>query len=181
MKDCRNRKEKLIDLLENQLSGEDRNELLEHLKHCPHCAREYSKLQKLRRVMDSDRVEYPPEDTFERMKSLARQRVLQPRRRLLGRLFKALVPAFALAVLLLFILRSRAETVNISIPVAHLLEDEEIAEIAIAGIVSNDLVTEIEVLEEQLSFDADEAIEELSMQQRSELVNSLRRKYAAGT
>jgi anti-sigma factor RsiW len=181
MRDCGNRKKKLIDLLEDQLSGEDRTELLEHLKHCVHCAREYNKLQKLRRVMDSDRVKYPSEDTFERMKSLARQSVLHPRPKLLGRLFKVSVPAFALAVLLLFVLRGRVETVDMSIPVAHLLEDEEIAEIAVAGVVSKDLVREIEVLEEQLTFDADEAIEELSIQQRNELVSSLRRKYAAGT
>ena len=181
MKDCKNRKEMLIDLLEDQLSSKDRTELLKHIKHCAYCAREYSKLQELNRLMDRDRVEYPSEDTFERMKASARQKVQYTRRRLLGRLFKISVPALAMAVLLLFILRGRVETVDVSVPVAHLLEDEEIAHIAIAGIVSTDLMREIESLEEQLSFDADEAIEELSTHQRSELVSSLRRKYAAGT
>jgi anti-sigma factor RsiW len=181
MKDCQDRREQIIDLLEDQLSVADRAELMEHIKRCANCAEEYNKLKNLGRVMASDRIEYPPKDVFERMKSAARQKVVYPNRRLLRRLFKVSVPAFALAVILFFILRSQPDTVDMNIPVAHLLEDEEIAEIAVTGIINNDLVKKIEVMEEQLSFNTDEAIEEMSAEQRHELVSSLRRRYTVGT
>lgn len=181
MKNCRYRRKHLIDLLEEQLSDEGRAELLEHMEHCAKCAQEYSKLMNLNRIMDGDRVEYPSADTFERMKSVARRKVLHPKRRLVGRLFRVSAPVFALALILFFLLRGRDETVDMSIPVAHLLEDSEIAEIAMTGIVSTDLVREIESLEEVLTFDADDAIDEMSREQRSALVNSLRRRFAAGT
>ena len=181
MKECRNRRKHLIDLLEDQLSDEDRADLLEHIKHCAECAQEYSKLMNLSKIMESDRVEYPSADAFERMKSVARRKVLHPKRRFLWRLFRVSAPAFALALILFFLLHDRGETVDMSIPVAHLLEDSEIAEIAVTGIVSADLARAIESLEEELTFNADDAIDEMSHEQKGALVHSLRRRYALGT
>lgn len=181
MTGCSKRREQIVDLLENHLSDSARAELLDHIKHCPECAREYKQLNNLNRIMDGDIVQYPSQDTFERMKSAARQRAVFPKSRVLRRFFKVSVPAFAVVVILFLMLQRRVDTVDMSIPVAHLLEDEEIAEIAVTGVVNADLVREIEFLEEQLYFETDEAIEELSKEQRNELVSSLRRRYTVGT
>ena len=85
------------------------------------------------------------------------------------------------AALLLITLKPRDPTVEISIPVANLIEDEAIANIAVAGLVNSSLVEEMARMEEFLSFDNDEAIAEMSREERKTLVNFLNRKYTTGT
>ena len=181
MKKCAHYKAEIIDLMEDQLTAKARDELLEHIEHCVECAQEYRNLQKLNEIMNRDEVMLPPEEMFEQMKSAARKQVVYPKPRLMRQLVMVSLPIFAVAVMLLIILRGRGETVEMSIPVANLLEDEEIAEIAIAGIVSTDILDEIEKYEEQLIFDTEEAIDEMSEAQKSELVDILCRQYVIGT
>jgi hypothetical protein len=180
MKKCAHYTEQIIDLLENQLTNRARGELLGHIEHCAECAQEYKKLQKLNEVMNRDELTLPPEATFERIKLAARMQVAYPRRRFFRQLLKVSLPVFALTAMLLIFLRPRVETVEMSIPVANLLEDEEIAEFAIAGIVSTDILHEIDDLEEQFFIDTEEAIGEMSKEEKNELVRSLYRKYAIG-
>ena len=133
MKKCSHYRTLLIDLLEDELSPAMREELLQHIVQCTQCALEYSRLQKLSEVMTQDEVALPREGSFETMKQRARQQAIRPRRNLLGRLAKVFVPACALAAALFMIFKGRGETVEMSIPVAHLLEDRDIAKIAMAA------------------------------------------------
>jgi hypothetical protein len=130
--------------------------------------------------MNRDELALPPEATFERIKLAARMHVAYPRRRFFRQLLKVSLPVFALTAMFLILLRPRVETVEMSIPVANLLEDDEIAEFAIAGIVSTDILHEIDDLEEQFFIDTEEAIGEMSKEEKNELVRSLYRKYAIG-
>jgi hypothetical protein len=171
----------MIDFLEQQLTSEVHNELLEHMKQCTACAREYRELQELHEIMGRDAVTLPSEQTFEGMKVAARQQALHQRRGVLKQLTRVLLPAFAVAAILLFVLRPRVDTLEMSIPVANLLEDREVAEIAVAGIVNKDILDEIEGLEEQLFLSTEEAIEEMSKEEKREFVTALYQKYAIGT
>jgi anti-sigma factor RsiW len=181
MKKCAHYRTQLIDLLENGLSDEARDELLAHIAHCQQCAQECSKLRKLDEVMNRDQVILPPVQTFERMKLAARHQVMRPRHEFLRRLLKVSVPAFALAAVIVLVVRGRVETVEISVPVENLLEDTEIAAIAVAGVVDRDILDEIGELEDVLQFDTDDVIDEMSGEEKKELVNSLYEKYAIGT
>ncbi len=181
MKECCRCRELLIDLLEGELSVKLREEVLQHIKNCAQCALEYAKLQKLSEVMMQDEVVLPRAGTFESMKQIARQQVSQPRRRLLWRVVQVFVPAFAVAVALFMIFRGRGDTVEMSIPVANLLEDADIAGIAVSGIISQDILDEIGELERGMMQDTDEMIDEMSDNEKKELVNILHQKYAVGT
>lgn len=180
MKECAYYTELIIDLLENQLTDRARGELLGHIERCAECAQEYKKLQKLNEVMNRDELTLPPEATFERIKLAARTQVVYPRHRFFSQLLKVSLPVFALAAMLLILLRPRVETVEMSIPVVNLLEDDEIAEFAIAAIVSRDILDEIEDLEEHFPIDTEDAIGEMSKEEKNELVRSLYEKYAIG-
>ena len=181
MNKCSRYRTLLVSLLEDELSPAMREELLQHIAECTQCALEYSRLQKLGEVMTEDEVVLPREGRFEMMKQRVRQQAIRPRRRLFGRLAKVFVPACALAAALSMIFRGRGETVEMSIPVAHLLEDRDIAEIAMSGIVSRDVLEEIGELEGDMVTDTDEMIDEMSDFEKKELVNSLYEKYAIGT
>ena len=181
MKKCSHYRTLLIDLLEDELSPAMHEELLQHIAQCPQCALEYSRLQNLSEVMTRDEVVLPREVSFETMKQRARRQAIRPRRKLPGRLAKVFVPACVLAIALLMIFRGRGETVEMSIPVAHLLEDRDIAEIAMSGIISVDVLEDIGELEGNMLMDTDEMIDEMSDIEKKLLVNSLYEKYAIGT
>ena len=90
--------------------------------------------------MDSDRIDLPPKDFFEVIKTKARKHSSQSRPFPLKKIAKVLVPAFALAAVFLLILKPANNEVELSIPISILIEDEDVAYVAMQGIVTKDVV-----------------------------------------
>jgi predicted anti-sigma-YlaC factor YlaD len=181
MKDCILYQEEMIDHLDGRLRAEASKKLLAHLAICSECREEYRLLERLYGILDEDRISLPPRSVLENVKVRAREKASRSKRASLRQLTRILIPTFAVATLIILMLRGKEDTVEISVPVANLIEDEEIADIAISGIVDRALLEEISDVEEYLSFDNDEAIQEMTHSQKQELINVLNRKYANGT
>lgn len=181
MKNCTRFKQQMLDCAEDKLGTRERNRLLEHIKVCATCAREYQQIRKLFSIMADDRVPLPEQSSFDRIRAAAKRQAPRHEYETLKILSRIFVPALALAAILVITLRPTKPTVEMSIPVANLLEDDEIAGFVINGIVDKPLVQEIASMEEYLSFDCDEAIEEMTREEKRLLVNSLNKKYAIGT
>ena len=181
MKNCDDWQKMMVDLVEQELTPTQKRELVNHLGDCPVCAGEYDRLKKLYKLMDQDRIELPPREFFESMRSTVKQEAAFPRRFPLKEIARILVPAFAAAAVLVLILKPANKVVEWSIPVSSLIEDEDVAYLAMQGIVTEDIAEDLISLEEELSFDAEEEIEGLTNQEKKELIDVLNKEYVVGT
>ncbi len=183
MKGCGRTREQMVEFLEEKLGSREREELLDHLSRCVECAREYEKLGRLYGLMSSDNVTLPPAEIFEGVnKNLYHTVGMSGRRSRLSRLLpEILIPVLAAVALLLIVLWPRNGTVEFNIPVAELIEDEDVASLVVAGTVDRQIVEEFILLEDHLLPHYDEAIDELTPEEEEELIIALQRKYRPGT
>ncbi len=172
MRVCQEFKREVIDYLEHAMSQEEHRRFEEHLNKCKHCQEEYIKVKKLYELLDKDMIPMPEQAFFDRLKTSIRQREIRLRKFNLPRLVKVLIPAFAVTMIALYILRPE-KTVELSVPTAVLLEDETIAEISIGGIVDNKLLNDLKIVEDYLPGDIDESIAELGDKEKSEFMRIL--------
>ena len=180
MKKCEEYVKRMVDCREKQISLKERARLLAHVEECASCKKEYRRLEKLYGIMEKDDVPLPPRECFETMKVVARKQNPHPKRLSLKGVLKVLVPTFAAAAILLVVLRPPNRTIDYSITVDNLIEDREIAEVAIEGIIDKDVAREIIAMEDCLFVDIDEVIEEFTADEKKEFVNSLYEKYPIG-
>ena len=143
MKKCEEFVKHMVDCLEKQISPEDRTRLLAHVEECAGCKEEYRRLEKLYGIMEEDDVPLPPRECFETIKVALRKQRLHPKHFSLKGVWKVLIPTFAAAAILVVVLRPPSKTIDYSITVDKLIEDEEIAEVAIDGIIDKDIAREI--------------------------------------
>jgi len=181
MINCLHYQQQMIEYIENQLPRDVQREMLEHIKHCAVCAHEYRRLKKLYKVMDEDEVTLPSGEFFDKVKSASRQRVVQQTRETLTRWARVIVPALAISAIVLVVFSRRNDVVEINIPVTNLIEDEEIAGIAFAGIVNEEVFDEIMNMEDCLVFDNDDEIEEMTIEEKNEFIDSLYHRYTLDT
>lgn len=181
MKICEEFTKYMVDCLEKQLSPEDRVRLLTHIEQCADCKKEYQRLENLYGIMDKDDVTFPPQEYFETIKAVVGKQWLRPKRLSLKGILKILIPTFAAAAIIMVVLKPPSKTIEYSIPVDNLIQDEEIAEVAIDGIIDEEIAKEILAMEDYLLVDTDEAIEEFTADEKKEFVNSLHDRYRIGT
>jgi predicted anti-sigma-YlaC factor YlaD len=172
MKLCKEFADRIIDLLENTLSGEEHERVSEHLKNCPSCQKEYDRVKALYGILDGDIVPIPEQELFDRIKNNIRQREIRLRRFKVPIFIKVIVPAFAFTLLVLFMFRSE-KTVDIYVPASVLLEDETIAKISLGGILNDQLIDDFTVIEEDLPINIDETIAEFSDEERLYFIDIL--------
>ncbi|OPX18266.1 hypothetical protein BXT86_02095 [candidate division WOR-3 bacterium 4484_100] len=181
MRQCRKYRDKLLDYIEQELSQKEQAELMEHLKHCPECKREYEALSNLYQMLENDEVELPAPQFFERLKERVRQQEFRPRSRPLWNYLKIFLPVAATAVLLFILLAPKPQSVEISVFVSDLLDDNEIACLAIDGVVDEDLIDELVSIEEHLTDNLDDMLNDLTLQQKTQLLKELYKKYEFDT
>ncbi|MGB3341984.1 MAG: zf-HC2 domain-containing protein [bacterium] len=172
MKLCKEFADRIIDLLENTMPGQEHQRLSEHLKDCPSCQKKYDKVKALYGILDGDIVPVPEQEFFDRIKNNIRQREIRLDRFKVPIFIKIIVPAFAFTLLLLFMFRPE-KTVDIFVPASVLLEDETIAKISLGGILNDQLIEDLIVIEEDLPIDIDENIAEFSDEERSDFIDIL--------
>ncbi len=178
---CDDCQKMMIDLIEDELTAAEKKWLLRHLSDCVDCSKEYKRLKKLYGLMDRDGIQLPPQEFFDHVRSTAKQGVTDRRKLSLKQIAKILVPSLAAAAILILILRPSNNAVEWSVPVSSLIEDEDVAYVAMQGIVTEELVKDLILLEDQLPFDPEEEIEGLTVDEKKRLIDVLNQKYAIGT
>lgn len=181
MNSCKKSESQMIDCIEGQLKSEQQKHLLDHLAHCAQCSIEYRRLQALYDLLSKDSLTLPPRESFETMKDAARKQVLRSRPFTFKNLARVLVPVFAVAAIFLIILKPKDDKIEIRIPVANLIQDGEIARMAMAGVLDRETFEGILAMEDHVLSDTDEAIEEMTSSEKNEFMISLHRRYPLGT
>jgi predicted anti-sigma-YlaC factor YlaD len=172
MRICQEFKDKVIDYIEHAMPEQERNRFEQHLNSCKHCQQEYTRVKELYELLDKDVVPVPEQAFFDELKISVRQREIRLRKFRVSRLVKVLIPAFAVVMLALYVLRPE-NTVRISVPTSVLLEDETIAKISLGGIIDDKLVNDLIVVEDDLPIDIDETIHGLSDVEKAEFIEIL--------
>lgn len=172
MRICQEFKDKVIDYIEHAMPEQERNRFEQHLNSCKHCQQEYTRVKELYELLDKDVVPVPKQAFFDELKISVRQREIRLRKFRVSRLVKVLIPAFAVVMLALYVLRPE-KTVRISVPTSVLLQDETIAKISLGGIIDDKLVNDLIVVEDDLPIDIDETIHGLSDVEKAEFIEIL--------
>jgi predicted anti-sigma-YlaC factor YlaD len=180
MNTCKKCKEKLLDYLEHLLSDAEQKEFEEHLQQCSSCQKEYLSLKKLYGILDRDEVILPETQFFDDLKVTVRQKDSTPQRSSVWKITRVLIPVAVTAAIVL-LLYQPSQTTEISVPVADLLEDRDIASYALSQIVDDALVNELTGIEDQFMYDIDEILDELSAEQKAQFIKVLYEKYGLGT
>ncbi|UCD19294.1 MAG: zf-HC2 domain-containing protein [candidate division WOR-3 bacterium] len=171
----------IVEYLDGALSGSDKQDLLYHLSKCPRCSHEYEKHAELYRIMREDEVVFPPAAVFDHIKEKARQAASGRVRVTFTRSLRFLLPAAAAAIMLLVVIWPRGRTVEFGVPVATLIEDVDIASIAVAAVIDEDMAHDLSTIEYYLFPETEQAIDELTADEKNELVNFLQERYPVGT
>jgi predicted anti-sigma-YlaC factor YlaD len=177
---CDDFKRHVIDLVEQRLSARDRKKLDEHRAHCASCQQEYHTLQRLYELLDTDEVVHPENEFFDHVRRRVRERELPVRGRIVRKIALALAPA-ALVIAFVLLLSKPEKTVEISVPTAVLLEDRDVAQLSLDGIVSDQLLDELSTVEDELSTGLDEMLDELNEQEKEQFIDTLVALYGDGT
>lgn len=180
MNTCKEFKQHLIDLVEQKLSARDRERLEEHRAHCASCQEEYHKLKRLYELLDTDEVILPENEFFDRVRRQVHVRELPLRGHIVRKIAQVLVPA-ALVVAIVLLVSRPEKTVEISVPTAALLEDRDVAQLSLEGVVTEQLLNELSIVEEDLSPGLDEMLDELTEQEKDQFVDELVALYGNGT
>ena len=173
MKICDEFSSKIIDLLEDNLSRYDRERLSGHMKNCAICQKEYEKMKVLYGILNEDNVPVPGQKKFDLIKDNIRKQEIRLKRHKVPGLIKVLVPVFAVALLVVLYVFRPERTVEISVPTSVLLEDETIAMISLGGILNDQLIEDLSVIEEDLPFEIDEMLAEFSDEERLDFIEIL--------
>jgi hypothetical protein len=181
MTGCRRyRRDAIIEYLEGCLTDEvKRREFEEHLKTCRFCQKEYQGLQGLYRLLDKDGVRLPDPEIFERMKTRVRQEELILGRQPVFKALKILIPVCAAAVIVFVLFRQPARTMDVSVPISSLLEDRDVAAYALNNVVNDDLKRQFLEIEDGLPLEINDAIDELTDEERDEFIKMLYDKYGS--
>jgi len=177
---CKKFKGKLLDYLEHQLSNTEHRKFEEHLQQCSLCQKEYLSLKKLYGILDRDEVILPEAQFFDDVKVTVRQKDITPQRLPIWKITRVLVPVAITAAIALLLYRP-SKTTEISVPVADLLEDRNIASLALSRIVDDALVNELTEVEDQFMYDIDEILDEFTDEQKEQFIKVLYAKYGMGT
>ncbi len=176
MKECKEFCARISDFVKGMMSAEDKKKLEEHLKQCAFCQKEYEATVKLFGFLDRDAVPMPEPEFFENLKTKIRQRVILTKTSYFPKLIRVLVPV-AIAAIALIVLYKPSKTIEMSIPVANLLEDREIASYTLTKIVDQELVNDLDEIERSFSTEIEEELKGLSEQERIEFIKGLFKKY----
>jgi len=169
---CNEFKNKIIDFFENNVSKQEYRRLSNHLEKCRSCQTEYDRIKAFYGILDQDIVPVPEQTLFDRIKPAVKQQEIRFRSYKVPRFLKILIPSCAIALLMIFIFRPE-KTVDISIPTSVLLEDETIAGMSLGGVLNDQLIEDLLLIEEDLPIDVDESITEFSDEERLQFIDIL--------
>jgi len=176
---CEEFKNRLIDYVENHLSEQEYKRYYEHLRCCRQCQKEYGEVKKLYKILDTDEVVLPEEAFFDDLRSRVRREKMRFRSSFLQKLMRIFVPIFAAAIILLILSRPET-TVEIAVPTSALIADREIASLSLSGVIDEELIEQMSIVDNYLSFEMDETIDELTSEEQAVLVEQLYEKYGNG-
>ncbi len=177
MKICERFKKNIIDFIEGRVSEDKRVLFDDHLKQCSRCHDEYVSIKRLYEVLDADEVVLPERQFFDNLSVKMRQREIVPRWFTKRKFLRIFVPACVVAVLLVVFIPRPTETIEIAIPTSTLLEDKEIADISLEGVISDDLIDDMTVLEDYFTLGVDESISELTEEEQATFVQFVSNQY----
>ncbi|MBN2620347.1 zf-HC2 domain-containing protein [candidate division WOR-3 bacterium] len=167
MKGCSWVKKRLIDRVEGELNAAETRVFDNHIKECPACKKEYETTRRLYNSLKDD-VRFPDTAYWDSLPRRIRQNPVPLRRQgfWFKKLIPVLIPVIAACMVIVLLSRRPAPTIEMTVPVSALLEDEDIAMLALQTIVHDDMLQDLMVIEEFLPLDIDEMIREMTLQER---------------
>jgi predicted anti-sigma-YlaC factor YlaD len=182
MKTCSWIRKRLIDRLEGELTEVDARAFDSHLEQCPGCRHEFEQVSTLYSKLSGDDVPLPSDEFWENTRQRIRQRSIPLEKNWwLRKLMPVTAAVVAACLVVLLLVRKPSQTIEMVVPVSEMLEDEDIATIALATVVHNDVFEEFLVIEESLPFDIDETIGEMTPEEQELLIKLITRPSGAGT
>lgn len=179
MSTCKEFKSRSIDLIEQNVTPQERDRLEKHRTQCASCQREFLELRRLYDVFNKDEVVLPENEYFEHVRTKVRQKTIPLRGSFIRKIAQVLVPAAMVAALILLVYRPE-KTVEMRVPTTTLLQDRDVAGLSLQGVVTEELVNELSGVEEDVSPNIDELIDELSEQEQEDFVEYMVAKYGTG-
>lgn len=180
MKMCRYVRKMIIDYYEGSLPDNEMERIQKHLAECESCQAGYSAHKKLCSLLDSDEIPLPAPGVFDGIRRRSRQHAWSPSRsRRLGisRIIRILLPAGITVLLAIMIFWPRNGTVELSVSSSDLLQDEDIADMTLPGVVNEELISDFVVVERYLPSTIDDMLSEFTDSERDEFIRRLYLEY----
>jgi H+/Cl- antiporter ClcA len=93
-------------------------------------------------------------------------------------LVRVFVPVCAAAAIIIFLFsRRQSPSFEVSVPVSVLMEDQDIAHLGLLGVIDGALANEMLEAVDHLPFILDETLDELTAEEKSMLIERMRKKY----
>lgn len=180
MRICKEFKRKILDFIEHHMDENEYKKFEEHLNQCSLCQKEHASLMNLYGVLEKDEVILPENEFFENLKVRVRQKDITPQRSYIWKISRVLAPVVVATAIVLMLYRPE-KTMEISIPLANLLADKEFASYALDKIIDDTLINELTEVEDHFLLNVDEALDELSDDEKQKFIKGLYKKYGFET
>jgi len=175
MKSCK-KSDLIIAYLDRMLDPNDALLFEDHINICPFCQEEIAAYKRTFEILDADEVPVPEPAYFDRLKTAIRQNIIRPGQKTLWTIVKVLVPVAA--VLILFVVLHKPKgTVEMSVDVSSIIQDENFNNMLLGKIIDDRIVEQFNALEDYYASDIEENIGELSSAEKTEFIKRLSAKY----
>jgi anti-sigma factor RsiW len=181
MKECSWVQSRLIDRIEGELHDAETCVFDAHIKECPACRREYEITRRLYSSL-KDEVQVPDDAYWDSLRHRIRQHPvpLRVRHSWFRKLVPIAIPVLVAFVVIVLLSRRPSPTIEMTVPVSELLEDEDIATLALQTIVHDDMLQDLIIIEEFLPFDIDEMIGEMTLQEQQLFIELMMKEQGHG-
>lgn len=175
MKVCEYR-DKIIDYIEGLLDERQKTIFENHIKVCDVCKKELSEMKRLYEIMDKDIISIPEEANFANIKQRARQEEIVLRKPHWN-IWNIFVPVLGALVFILLINKNKEQTLEISVPISNLSQDQYFNVLLLERIIDNSMVNQLNRLEEFFSADLEEGLKELTVDECEQFIEIMKEKY----
>jgi anti-sigma factor RsiW len=174
----------MIDRVENNLTDKASTIFDAHIGDCPACQKEYNELQILYDDLHEDIVPLPDEGYWETVRQRVREKAvcLGTSRSWVRKLVPVALPVFVAGCIALIVLvRRPSETLEMTVPIEEMLEDEEIAAITLQAMSFKDLIEDFTVIEESLPLDIEEACSDMTADEKEYFIELITKSNGIGS
>ncbi len=176
MNDCQF-KDQIINYIEGLMDIESRAIFEKHLKECPACQKELLAVKKVYEIIDKDEVIVPPKEFFEQLKDNVRRKEIVIKRPF-WKIIGVLAPVLGVLVFVLFFIQGKEQSVEMTISVSNISQDEYLNTLLLERIIDNDIADQFNQLEEYLELDVEQSVRNLTADEKEIFLKLISIKYS---
>lgn len=176
MKNCKYR-DKVINYIDGQLNYQEAYDFESHLKTCGSCQKEIIEFKRVYEILDNDEVPVPEQGFFDKLRIRIRMKEIILKPSPVWQITRIAAPVLAVLVVVFLIFNKPRGTIEITVPISSLLQNEDFNNLLLDRIIDDKVVTHFTTLEDYFTPNIEEYLNEFSEDEKVEFIKIITEKF----